>query len=160
MDSPPVPLRRAGPADAAGLAEVAVAAYSGYLERLPEGVRPGPMDTDYAEAVARAEAWVAEFEGQIAGFLVLEAADDHLLLENVAVRPGFQGRGVGRRLLELAEERAETLGLPVIRLYTHAVMVENQRLYERYGYVETERRRDHGFDRVFFEKRLSRRAPA
>ena len=33
-------------------------------------------------------------------------------------------------------------------------MVENQRLYERIGYVETHRAKEHGFARVFYEKVL------
>jgi ribosomal protein S18 acetylase RimI-like enzyme len=46
------------------------------------------------------------------------------------------------------------VGAKVIRLYTHETMAENQRLYERIGYVETSRRDDRGFGRVFFEKRI------
>ena len=64
------------------------------------------------------------------------------------------GRGLGRLLLEHAERRTLELGLDRIRLYTHVTMVENQALYERTGYVETARRTEHGFTRVFYEKRL------
>lgn len=149
-----VAMRRATPDDAGALADLAIAAYERYLPRLPAGLRPGPMDADYRAAIEHDETWVAEADGTIAGFLVLVPRSDHLLLENVAVRPGFQGRGLGRRLLALAEERAGHHGLDMIRLYTHAVMVENQLLYERLGYVETGRRTDAGFDRVFYEKGL------
>jgi ribosomal protein S18 acetylase RimI-like enzyme len=77
-----------------------------------------------------------------------------VLLENVAVVPEHHGRGVGRMLLELAEHRTAELGLDRVRLYTHVTMVENQALYERVGYVETARTTEHGFTRVFYEKRL------
>ena len=119
-----------------------------------KGVRPAPLDADYGKAIEHDEVWVAEHDGELAGYLVLVPFADHLLLENVAVDPGRQGRGVGRRLLALAEERTTALGLSELRLYTHAVMVENQRLYERIGYLRTDRRDDDGFDRVFYEKRL------
>jgi hypothetical protein len=33
-------------------------------------------------------------------------------------------------------------------------MTENQRLYEGLGYVQTARRTDDGFDRVFYAKRV------
>ena len=147
-------LRRAVVGDAAALTETAQAAYEVYLERMPPGLRPGPMDVDYAAAIRDAEVWVAEVGSRVGGYLVLVARRDHLLLENIAVRPDLQGRGIGRQLLAHAEERAHHLGLPIVRLYTHVVMVENQALYERTGYVETHRRVDGGFERVFYEKRL------
>ena len=146
-------MRRAALGDAAAMAAVAEAAYSPYVERMG-GLRPGPMDTDYAAAVAATEAWVAVDDGAVVGFLLLVAEDDALLLENVAVLPSHRGRGIGRALLELAESRALALGLPRIRLYTHVTMIENQALYERVGYVETARTTEHGFTRVFYEKGL------
>jgi ribosomal protein S18 acetylase RimI-like enzyme len=117
------------------------------------------MDTDYRTAVAESEAWVAELDGEVVGFLLLVGEDDGMLLENVAVLPSHHGLGLGRALLVLAEERAIAEGHALIRLYTHETMVENQRLYERNGYAETHRGREDGLIRVFYEKRLLRTAP-
>jgi len=147
-------LRRADAADAPALQRIATAAYSPYLPRMG-GQRPGPLDADYAAAVAECEAWVACVDGTPVGYLVL--ADDDpgvLLLDNVAVLPSHHGRGVGRALLGLAEARATARGCTRIRLFTHVTMVENQALYERIGYVETHRGGDEGLVRVFFEKAL------
>lgn len=149
-----VVVRRAVIEDAPALVSLARAAYAGYLPRMPEGLRPGPMDADYADRIARADVRVAVDADEIIAFIVLVAADDHLLLENVAVHPEWQGRGVGRRLLDLAEQSARRSGLGRIALYTHVVMVENQRLYAALGYRETHRRTDEGFERVFYEKLL------
>ena len=149
-------LRRATEADAELLARIADAAYSLYLPRMA-GLRPGPMNTDYAAAITASEAWVASVDGEVAGFLVLVVLvieDDAMLLENVAVLPTHHGRGIGRALLLLAEERTLAAGRSRLRLYTHETMVENQSLYERIGYVETHRATEHGFTRVFYEKRL------
>lgn len=148
-----VDLRRATPADAAVLARIAEAAYAPYLPRMG-GLRPGPMDTDYAAAVGHGEAWVASADDTVVGFLLLVAEADAMLLDNVAVLPSHHGTGVGRALLSLAEERARAAGHSRIRLYTHEAMVENQRLYERIGFVETHRATEHGFTRVFYDKRL------
>ncbi|MBO0843093.1 MAG: GNAT family N-acetyltransferase [Nocardioides sp.] len=86
-----------------------------------------------------------------------------MLLTNVAVHPSLQRSGLGRRLLALAEERALAAGKPVIRLYTNVVMVENQRIYEHLGYVETGREAVEiggtapaSIVRIFYEKRLRR----
>ena len=144
-------LRLAVAGEVAELRAIVVAAYSVYLPRM--GRPPGPMTADYAAAVDRREVWVA-VDDEIAGLVVLVARADHLLLENVAVRPSEQGRGVGARLLALAEREAARLGLPEIRLYTHESMTENIAYYPRHGYTLTHRGGEDGFRRVFFTKRL------
>ena len=147
-------LRQARPEDVAAIERVALAAYSPYVPRMG-GQRPRPLDADYAAAVADDEAWVADEDGEVVGYLVVVAEPDALLLDNVAVLPTHHGRGVGRALLELAEERALAGGRTRIRLFTHVTMVENQRLYERIGYVETGRETEDDRTRVFYEKVLA-----
>ncbi|GAB3029499.1 acetyltransferase [Nocardioides flavus (ex Wang et al. 2016)] len=135
------------------MADIAEAAYAPYLDRMG-GLRPGPMDADHAAAVLEDEAWVAELDGDVVGYVVLVDEADTMLLDNVAVVPSCQGRGVGRVLLLLAEERARATDCSRIRLFTHETMVENQALYQRNGYVETARGGEPGLVRVFYEKRL------
>ncbi|MBC2933920.1 GNAT family N-acetyltransferase [Nocardioides sp. zg-1228] len=118
------------------------------------GLRPGPLETDYAAAIDDTEAWVALDGSSVVGLLLLVPEDDGVLLDNVAVLPTHHGRGVGRRLLRLAESRARALALPRVRLCTHHTMVENQALYARVGYVETHRAGEAGLVRVFYEKLL------
>lgn len=144
-------LRRAGIGDAPRLQYVADLAYSPYLPRMG-GIRPGPMDTDYDVAVLETEAWVAEVDGEVVGFILLVIEDEAMLLDNIAVLPSHAGQGVGRALLTLAEERTAAAGHSRIRLYTHEAMLENQRLYESIGYVKTHRAIEHGFTRAFYEK--------
>jgi GNAT superfamily N-acetyltransferase len=145
-------VRKAGPGDVAEIRAVAAAAYAPYVARI--GRPPAPMAADYAAAVGRGEVWVAVGDGAIEGLLVLVPAPDHLLLENVAVRPAAQGTGIGARLLALADDEARRLGLAEIRLYTNAAMTENLAYYPRHGYVETHRGEGDGFSRVYFAKRL------
>jgi ribosomal protein S18 acetylase RimI-like enzyme len=127
-------------------------AYGHYVERI--GMRPVPMEADYDAIVRDTRAWVAEIDGEIAGLLVLEAHEDHLLIENVAVEPAWQGQGVGRALLAFAERRTAELGLGELRLYTHVKMTENQALYTRLGYREVGRRSERGRAAVFMSKKL------
>ncbi len=151
--SGPVATRPAEPSDCPAIAQLVAAAYGPYVERI--GRPPGPMLADYADVVSRGQTWVAQDDdGGLLGVLVLERAEDHLLLNNVAVRPGVQRRGVGRLLLQLAEERAAALGLPEIRLYTNEAMSENLNYYPRHGYLETHRTTENGYRRVFFTKVL------
>jgi ribosomal protein S18 acetylase RimI-like enzyme len=131
---------------------VARAAYRLYVDRI--GREPAPMTADYGRIAKSEDAWVAELEGAIVGLLVLVPAEDHLLLENVAVAPSAQGLGVGARLLRLAEEQARAHGVREVRLYTNEAMTENLAYYPRRGYRETHRATQDGFCRVFFSKVL------
>ena len=146
-------IRRAIPADRESVEAIVAAAYSPYIARI--GKPPGPMLDDYAPLIADGAVSVVEdAEGGIAAILVLLPKPDHLLLDNIAVRPDRQGQGLGRRLVEFADSEARRLGYAELRLYTHATMTENIALYLRLGFVETGRGHDAGYDRVFMVKRL------
>jgi len=86
---------------------------------------------------------------------VLENGPDCFLLDNIAVRPGRQGLGFGRKMLDFAETEAARCGWAAITLYTNALMAENIAIYAARGYVERERRTEKGFDRVYMVKPLS-----
>lgn len=146
------PIRSAAEADAPALRSIAVAAYQRYVPRI--GRPPAPMTADYHAAARHGQAWVATEDGQAVGFIILIPQPGYLLVENVAVLPAAQGRGIGARLLALAEDRARSLRLPEIRLYTNDAMTENLAHYLRHGYTETHRAQRDGFRRVYFRKRL------
>jgi GNAT superfamily N-acetyltransferase len=148
-----IAIRLAAEADATALAKIAVAAYQHYVPRI--GRAPAPIIADYPAAVRRGQAWVAVVDGDVAGFVILISRPGYLLLETMAVLPAAQRRGIGARLLVLAEDRARALHLPEIRLYTNAAMTENLAYYPRHGYTETHRAHHDGFHRVFFRKRLA-----
>jgi N-acetylglutamate synthase-like GNAT family acetyltransferase len=150
--SPTVTVRPAGPADADVVSELVESAYQDYVPRI--GLRPAPMDADYASLIARDEVWVAEQEGAVVGVLVLVIAEGHLLIENIAVSPASQGAGVGSLLMQTAEQHARQAGVSEVRLYTHELMTENHAYYRHRGFVETHRAVANGFARVFFTKQL------
>lgn len=88
------------------------------------------------------------------GLVVIEARPGHLFLDSIAVHPDAHGTGAGRRLLHFVDARARELGLGEIRLYTNALMWENQKIYPKYGYEVVERRVDGPYDRIHYRKRL------
>jgi len=145
-------IRRADPGEAGDVRAVVIASYQHYIARI--GKPPGPMQDDYGARIAAGQAWVLEEAGSIAGVLILEDGPDYFLLDNIAVRPDRQGQGFGRLLLDFAEQQAKRHGWDVITLYTHALMTENIAIYTRRGFVEYDRRREEGFDRVYMRKRL------
>jgi len=147
-------IHRAVAADVKAIERVVHDAYVKYVARI--GKKPGPMLDDYAARVAAGEVSVCGVGEAIAGILVLEPAADYLLLDNIAVAPGWQGRGVGRRLLDFADVEARRAGFGELRLYTHVLMHENIALYKRLGWEEYGRGEQAGFQRVFMRKMLAR----
>ncbi|HZQ35496.1 MAG TPA: GNAT family N-acetyltransferase [Dehalococcoidia bacterium] len=142
----------ARPEDAAAVAACVNAAYARYLPRM--GSKPAPMLADYPAEIAAGRVHVLRDGDALVGLIVLIAEPDHLFIENVAIDPAAQGRGLGRRLLDFAESEARRLGLPELRLYTNELMTENLGLYAHLGYLEVDRRLDEGYRRVFMVKRL------
>lgn len=130
-------LRRAGPADAAAARDLTRAAYAKWVPVI--GREPLPMRADYDRAVAEHLVDFWEEEGELLALIETIPQADHLLIENVAVRPGVQGRGLGDALLRHAEALARALGFTELRLYTNAMFAENIAFYARRGYEETER---------------------
>jgi ribosomal protein S18 acetylase RimI-like enzyme len=146
-------LRPALAGDVPAIADCARAAYRRYVPRI--GREPAPMVADFAALVAAGEIHVLLAGAALAGFVVIRPGADHLFIENVAVHPDRQGRGIGRKLLAFAESAAVARGLPALKLYTNVKMTENFPFYESLGFVETERRHEDGFDRVYMIKRLA-----
>jgi ribosomal protein S18 acetylase RimI-like enzyme len=151
-DSTPEPLglRRATADDLPAIKAVIDAAYARYLPRMDKP--PAPMFRDYGPSVETGTTWVAG--SPVRAVLTLYPRDDHLYVENVAVDPSAQGRGLGRALMEFAEQEAARRGFNRMALVTHEVMTENQAIYARLGYVEIERRTEDGYRRIYMEKLL------
>lgn len=146
-------IREARPDDVAEIVALVRAAYAPYVIRI--GREPAPMQADYAALVDQGVVYVLPGDGRLRAVLVMFPEGDHLFVENIAVHPDEQGRGLGRLLMAAADDRARALGLGAVELYTNEAMTENLAFYPRLGFVEVERRLDDGFRRVFMRKTLS-----
>jgi ribosomal protein S18 acetylase RimI-like enzyme len=113
------------------------------------------MLDDYVRVIAERQVSIAERNGAIAGVIVLSVTDTCFFVNNVAVRPSYQGLGIGRMLLRFAESEARRQSFGSINLYTHERMVENQLLYAKIGYVEYDRRGENGYSRIYMRKILT-----
>ena len=157
MDESPR-VRRATADDVEAIEVLVTESFDKYVERI--GKPPAPMLADYAGLLDTSRVWVIERRDDVIAVLVTQHITrpdgDHLLLDTVAVAPGAQGGGHGRRLLELAERDAIEHGLTEVRLVTNEAMTENLVFYPRHGYRETGRAVQDGYRRVFFSKSLGR----
>ncbi|MCW2986326.1 MAG: family acetyltransferase [Conexibacter sp.] len=147
-------MRRARPDEAGAVGALVEAAFARHVEAV--GRRPAPMDDDHAARIAAGEQYVTEApDGDgLASSIVLVDAGDHLVVNNVAVAPGLQRRGLARALLAFAEEEARRRGLPEVRLHTNAAMADNLVMYPKLGYTQVGRETRSGFHRVLFIKSL------
>lgn len=145
-------IREARKDEADQIKAVVVEAYSVYIDRI--GKPPGPMLDDYSDLAQRYPVFVAELDGGIAGILVMMPGPDDILMDNVAVLPNQQGRGIGLTLITFAENYARDHGYRSLDLYTNDLMHENIRLYKSLNYVETRRVLEKGYNRVYMRKGL------
>jgi ribosomal protein S18 acetylase RimI-like enzyme len=147
-------LRQARAGDAAAIRQLTRDAYAKWVPVI--GREPKPMTVDYEAAVLKHRFDLLYLDGALAGLIETVDEADHLLVESVAVSPRFQGRGLGRRLMALAEEIAISLGRNRIRLYTNKRFERNLGLYLGLGYgVDGEEEIDGGMFRVDMSKDLS-----
>jgi GNAT superfamily N-acetyltransferase len=125
-------LRRAGIADAQAVGDLSRLAYAKWVPLI--GREPLPMTADYGKAVVAHMIDLHEENGALVALVETVALDDHLLIENIAVHPGHQGKGLGDGLLAHAESLAGMLSFDEARLYTNEAFVSNIAFYERRGY--------------------------
>ena len=143
--------RRALKGDLLEIARCIEAAYSKYIPRL--GRPPAPMLADYGALIEGGEVFVVGTPPVAA--VTLTASQDALWVNNLAVDPVHQGAGLGRLLMQFAENEARRHALAEVRLYTNELMTENIAFYSGLGYQECERREEDGYRRVFFRKDAS-----
>ena len=143
-------IRDARVEDVAAIRACVDAAYSPYIAML-DG-KPAAMRVNYDALVAAGEMHVYESAGKIVSCMALHSEGEVLHIGNLAVMPEHQGAGIGSEMLDYAEEVARADGLLELRLFTNEVMIENLDFYTNSGFVETERRVEDGFKRVFFAK--------
>ena len=67
----------------------------------------------YSHYYPSAEWSIIEYEGDEAGRLILDRAPDHLHIMDIALLPGFRGRGIGTALLLEVRAEATAKELPV-----------------------------------------------
>lgn len=147
-------IRAATSADLDAVEQIVREAYTHYIARI--GREPGPMLDDYRVLISEGRVCVIEHDGVVQGLLVLVPQADAMLLDNIAVSPRAQGLGLGRKLLEYAEQAAVAAGCRSIKLYTNEAMTQNIALYSRIGYAETHRVEEKGLRRVYMVKPVGR----
>ncbi|RAK62728.1 GNAT family N-acetyltransferase [Hymenobacter edaphi] len=106
-----------------------------------------PNEAVFRQDIDRAQLWVAEADGAVAGAAALttdqdpeyaqadwDPAEPAIVTHRLAVDPAVQGRGVAAALLEQAERLATERGLNSLRVDTNSENHATQRLFPKLGY--------------------------
>jgi GNAT superfamily N-acetyltransferase len=128
-------LRRATNDDAAAVADVLIESRLVFLPFAPSVHPPHEVRQWVAEhLLPTGRVHVAEVAGRVVGVLATSADEAHFWIDQLYVLPGYEARGIGTQLLQLAHA---DLGRP-IRLYTFQANAGARRFYERHGYGAVE----------------------
>jgi len=100
---------------------------------------------------AKAEIGHVAIDGEkLIGCLFLRPEADCLYIGKLAVLPEAQGKGLGKRLLTIAEETAAAIGLPALRLETRIELTDNHAVFAAWGFTRTAEKAHPGFARTTF----------
>jgi len=135
---PAVEIRSATAADEAALVALDAATWSAEVSPAPV---PGPDARFFDGRREPDDVLVACLDGRVVGYLMLQQAlglpsHRHVLQVNgLAVDPAAQGRGVGRRLVESAQQEARRRGARKLTLRVLGSNPSARRLYQACGFV-------------------------
>ena len=87
-----------------------------------------------ANRLAEGDVIVAEADGQLAGFVLMNPMDGMLYIANISVDPAVSGQGFGAALIEAADEHATAQGFSALTLTTLRVPRWNAPWFRRIGF--------------------------
>ena len=120
-----------------------------------EGFRTDSEKRDAPEYKKECAKWlVYDEQEKIRGILTADILWDWIYVDELWVSPELRGEGLGRKLMQLAEEFAASQGLRGIWLWTQSWQAEG--FYRQLGYIEFTRFPDFpkGHSRIGFRKEL------
>ena len=128
------PLRTATAADAAVVAALINAAFK--VERFfVEGDRTN--EDEVHTYMTKGTFLLAEQDGAPVGCVYVEERGDRGYFGLLAVHPARHGKGLGRSLIQAAEERFRRAGSRAVDIQVVDLRIELAPFYRRLGYVET-----------------------
>jgi N-acetylglutamate synthase-like GNAT family acetyltransferase len=112
------------------------------------GLRPEPLETDrdlsdlekfYFQNGGYFE--VCEIDGKIVGTWGLHLFETNSCeLRKMYLLPSLRGKGIGKKMLDRAIQKARELGMKSVELETASVLKEAIGMYQKYGFKQMTRR--------------------
>lgn len=129
-----VQIRLARAADTDAIIDVVNAAFSLPLEQVLEGTRTDAVRM--AKLQATGQFHVAEDAGRVIAAVYTELRGERGYIGMLAVDPARQGAGLGRAMMQVAEDHLRQHGCNVADLTVLSLRPELPPVYRRFGYVE------------------------
>jgi ribosomal protein S18 acetylase RimI-like enzyme len=140
------PHRAEGAYDWAALLALIRAAFASMEGRIdPPSSMHALTEAAIAKHAATGEVWAVGAPTVACVFLTPKPG--RLYIGKLAVAEEHRGRGLARRLIDLAEARARAMGLPVLELQTRMELVENHAAFAAMGFVKVGETAHPGFAR-------------
>ncbi len=130
-----ISVRIAKPSDAAAIAALVNHAYTVEADFV-EGERTNAHEIAELMDEGMFVVLSDDVAGALAASVYVEAKEQRAYLGMLSVDPGFQGMGLGRRLVRVAEAIGEAMGAPSIELKIVNLREELSRWYKSLGYHE------------------------
>jgi GNAT superfamily N-acetyltransferase len=86
-------------------------------------------------------------DGSIVGCVFAREQQDDVYVGKLAVAPGSQRQGIGKRLMQAVEDLARSHGKTAIELETRVELTANHQAFARMGFRETGRTAHRGYER-------------
>jgi GNAT superfamily N-acetyltransferase len=130
---PTVHVRNATPDDASAIAALVNQAF--LVERFfVDGDRTNPADI--SRLLEKGTFLLAEVEGRLVACVYVELRGDRGYFGMLSVDPSRQGQGLGRLLIDAAEDRCRRRGCRLMEIHVVDLRDELPPFYRRLGYVE------------------------
>ena len=125
-------IKQGGLADVDAIREFTRKSYAKWIPLI--GREPLPMSANYEHTIKTNRFDLFYQKEQLIALLETINNEDYLLIENVCVASEMQRMGIGKSLLNHAENLAKSAGYESIRLDTNKLFKGNVDLYVRHGY--------------------------
>ena len=86
-------------------------------------------------ALRRDTVFVAELQGEPAGYVAIEESDSSLRIEQLCVHPAHEEEGIGRQLLDWAEGYAISTGAARLEIVVEPANARAADFYRRRGFA-------------------------
>ena len=103
-----------------------------------DGYENGYLDKFFSESEDLI--YVAELDKEVVAFLSIEVYKDdgYVYLDDLSVTEKYRDKGIGTKLISLAEDYSKDIGVSAIVFHVEKTNVNAHKLYRKLGYMDNE----------------------
>lgn len=145
-------IRPARESDIQQIKFLAQTCFAPYVTRLGKKIKPPVFD--FSADVIAGKVFVYMVDNSVRGFITCRRDGMDMHVENMAVTNKYRRQGIGRALLDHADQQGIRHKCLRLILYSTVVAFENIAYYRGRGFQEIDRRYADGQEMVLFERYL------